>query len=272
MKMITTIVHKLKLSAFFAAMALFFSILPAQVSFGSETSHTFKWIHDEADLYSVQEEQEINGQLQKIRDEKGIDTVIVTVSGTDGKSARDFADDYLGEGGYGYGSENNAILLLIDMGGREFYISTMGADTLKCFNDARIDKMLDNIAKDIVSENYLECADSFMDDVSQYMGTDPAVKERGPVTGMDIAVRLLISLAVGAAVSLATWCILRRGTPVAVHAGDYLVEDSIKITGSEDTFINCVTTTRHIPKESSGGTSTHTSRSGQTHGGGGRSF
>lgn len=272
MKMITIIVHKLKLPAVFAAVALFIWILPVQVSLGAETSNTFKWIHDGAELYSVQEEQEINARLQKIRDEKGIDTVIVTVTDTDGKSARDFADDYLNEGGYGYGSENNAILLLIDMGGREFYISTMGADVLKCFNDDRIDKMLDNIEKDIVSENYLECAASFMDDVSRYMGTDPSVKERGPVTGMDIAVRLLISVAAGAAVSLITWCILRRGTPVAVSAGDYLVENSVKIISSEDTFINSVTTTRHIPKESSGGTSTHTSRSGQTHGGGGRSF
>lgn len=232
-------------------------------------------LDDGAGLFSDKEEyQSITRALQQVREENKIDIVIVTVNGTGSKSPKRFADDYLDEGGYGFGAENNGILLLIDMAGREIYISTKGTTALESFSDRRIDEMLDDVADALKDEDYVQSARVFIRGVDRYMGTDPDERVREPLTVPGILFRLGIAVIAGLASSVILWLILRRGTPVAVSAGDYLLEDTVRITGQEDRFINTVTTTRHIERSSSSGsqTTTHTSSSGQTHGGGGRSF
>lgn len=232
------------------------------------------WLEDNAGLFSEDERRELLGRLHQVREEQSIDAVIITVNDTAGKTPRAFADDYLAEGGYGCGLEKNAIALLIDMGNREIYISTMGTTALKSFSDARIEKMLDAVADALEDENYGKAARVFIRDVQRYMNVDPQVRVKAPLTVGAVVWRIGISAAVGTLIALIVWLVLRRGTPVTVSAGDYLVENTVRITGQEDTFINTVTTSRRIERESSGngGTTTHRSSSGTTHGGGGRSF
>lgn len=265
--------RRIKYSVFFLMIVflLFFEQKGSSV-YGASPSSELIWLDDGAQLYTDGQKQEIDRKLQQIRSEKKVDTVIVTVNSTQGKSSRDFADDYLDQGGYGYGPDQNAVLLLIDMGEREIYISTKGSGALQSFTDRRIDRMLDRIAEDLQRRDYIRCAQNFMDDVSEYMGDDSTTASKGPVTAADVLLRLVIALAIGGAVSLVTWGVLRRGTPAVANAGDYLDEDSVKILTSEDRLINSVTTTRHIQRDSGSGTSTHRSSSGQIHGGGGRRF
>lgn len=232
------------------------------------------WLYDGAGLFDSKEARELAKELAGVREAKGVDVVIVTVKGTGSKTAEQFADDYLDDGGYGFGAENNAVLLLIDVDGREIYISTQGTTALKSFSDKRIDKMLDDIANALGDNDYVKSARSFIQSVSLYMNTDPDTKIKEPMTVSGVLFRLGISVVIGAVISVILWLVLRRGTPMVVGAGDYLVENTVTITGQEDTFINTVTTTRHIERSSSQGntTTTHRSSSGQIHGGGGRSF
>ena len=80
---------------------------------------TPKRLVDDADLLDSDEYSSIKDKLDEISERQSFDVVIVTVDSTDGKSPRNFADDYYDENGYGQGSDCDGILLLISMEGRE---------------------------------------------------------------------------------------------------------------------------------------------------------
>jgi len=55
-------------------------------------------------------------------------------------------------------------------------------------------------------------------------------------------------------------------------ASDYTKAGSMNVTESRDLFLYRTVSRREKPRENSGGSSTHTSSSGRSHGGGGRSL
>lgn len=268
--------YKLPVFAVMLVLCVFTGFFAGNRAYGSGNAKDGQWLRDDAGIFSAEEEEELLLKLHEVREKDGVDTVIVTVMSTDGKSHESYADDYLDNGGYGFGSEKNAILLLIDMGEREAYISTMGAAALRSFSDYRIDEMLDDAVACLGKAEYMQCAQAFISNVDRYMNVDPNTRVREPVTVTFVLIRAGMAIGIGVIISLIVWLVLRRGTPMAVSARDYLVNGSLRITGQEDTFINKTITTRHIERSDSSsggsGTTTHRSSSGQTHGGGGRGF
>ena len=81
---------------------------------------------DEADLLLDDEESRVRQELNIISNEMMFDIVVVTVDSTDGQYIEDFADDYYDYNGYGFGENYDGAILVIDMGNREWYISTCG--------------------------------------------------------------------------------------------------------------------------------------------------
>ena len=206
------------------------------------------WLEDGAGIFSAEDKQALRDQLDQIREEKGIDTVIVTVDDLQGETIGNLADAYLENGGYGYGSEKNAILLMICH--TQYYdtihISLQGETVQYCFSDERIERMLNDINQDIDSERYARGARAFLEYVSVIMNVDPDVWVRRPVTAERAYEWLVGSVMIGAIVVLVVWLVKRRKTPMAVHAKDYLVKDSINIISQEDTLVDTTTVTRHI--------------------------
>lgn len=236
-----------------------------------------KYLFDDAGLFSESENGSLREELSRIREKQALDVVIVTTQTTGGKSARAYADDFLDNGGYGYGDEKSAILFLIDMGKREIYISTQGA-AIEYFSDARIELMLDHIYKYAADDRFYKAARAFLKDADLYMNVPRDVVPKEPLVATDVILMALISCLVGAAAALAAWLVARKGTRVKVHAADYLVDGSVRLTAERDILVNSITTARHIETDTDshsgggGGSSTHTSSGGVSHGGGGRSF
>lgn len=248
-----------------------FGVLAAQGGSG-------KYLFDDAGLFSGSETDALRDELSRIREKQALDVVIVTTQSTGGKSARAYADDFLDDGGYGYGDQKSAILLLIDMGKREIYISTQGA-AIDYFSDARIELMLDHIYKYAADDRFYKAARAFLKDADLYMNVPPDVAPKEPLEVTDVIFMVLISCLVGAVAALAAWLVARKGTRVRVHAADYLVDGSVRLAAERDILVNSITTARHIERDTDshsggggGGSSTHTSSGGVSHGGGGRSF
>lgn len=252
---------------------------------------------DDANLLSEAEESMLTTRLSSIGDMYEVEIGIVTVTSLEGKSAQAFADDYYDYNGFGYGDNDDGLIVLYKdgvSGDRELYITTHGT-AIYDFSDYTINSILDIMISDIVDSDYYDAFLSFADEceyvfenAESYYGSDdyyggsiiiddyygnsgssynPA-KER-PLQWIAISIAIGFAIAflimLGIASSLKT---VRR----QVNAASYV--DNMNLTARSDTFVFRNVRKTPIPKSTSsgGGSSTHRSSSGRSHGGGGRRF
>lgn len=243
-------------------------------------------VYDEAALFSEQERELLEQRAVELSERIKLDIVIVTITDAQGKTSRDYADDFYDYNGFGYGENYDGLLLLINMDDREVYISTCGK-AIEYFTDKRIEAVLDSIYTYLSDGNYSAGAEAFLDEVEYYVqkgipynqhtvyeGSDTNVTplSKGEVFLKRLPIYLLISIAVGG-IAVGIMAINNRGKS-ATNQLTYLEGNSFKIINSYDHHINTSLTHVTIQKSSSGsGKSTvHRSSSGRSHGGGGRKF
>ncbi|MGN0307554.1 MAG: TPM domain-containing protein [Lachnospiraceae bacterium] len=235
---------------------------------------------DMADLLSESEEKELLSQLNEISERQKLDTVVVTVNTLDGKTPMEYADDFYDYNGYGFGEENDGILLLVSMEDRDWWISTTGYG-ITVFTDAGIDYIAESFLPKLSDGDY---ATAFMtyaqlcDEFITQAKNGPSYDNGNlPKIPFDFGLNLIIAIVVGLVVAFITTSIMKgqlKSVRFKATATDYLKRDSMKITQSKDLFLYKNVSRSERPKESSssGGSSTHTSSSGSSHGGGGGKF
>ena len=131
---------------------LFSLMMIAPVSVKSE-GNTSRLV-DNADLLSSGEEEKVLTELNKVSGKYSLDVVVLTVSGLDGKTTVEVADDFYDNNGY----SNDGVLLLISMEDRDWYISTKGYG-ITAFTDAGIQYIGGQIKSDLGDGDY---ADAFI--------------------------------------------------------------------------------------------------------------
>ena len=246
------------------------------------------FVIDEAELLTEEEEQLLEEKIALLRNGYFEDIVIVTTNNTGGKSSMEYADDYYDYNGYA----DAGILLLIDMGNREWWISTKGTTCNYALNDRDIQRIGKKIAKSLKSEKYKQACEIFLEEVDEEL-YDHYDCELGPVfrePGLDGTLKrwwrninwvaVLIAEAVAIVAAFIIVGVMKHGMKTARsknQAQDYIRPGSFQLTNSADIYLYSDTTSRRIEHEDhsgfdSGGSSTHTSSSGDTHGGGGGSF
>lgn len=239
---------------------------------------------DMADVFSGDEETQLAETASSLGAEYSMDIVIVTTNDTEGKSARDFADDYFDYQGYGVGSGRDGILLLMDFDNREAYISTSGSG-IRYLTDQRISTILDSVfAGGMSSGDYPGAARAFLDSTAGYLAagipSDQYTEEETKPNRLTAAEGV-----VGAAVSGLTGLVFFSGVRKKYkgknQAGvfEFRRNSLMNLGIIQDNLVNTYVTSRIRPVQnvSSGGSSggrstTHTSSSGRSHGGGGRKF
>lgn len=219
---------------------------------------------DEAGLLNEREEVCIEASLNLVVARFGIDMVIVTVPGTGDKDVMTFADDFFDDNGYGLGSDRSGILLLRCLEPKNVWVSTRGKG-MDYLCDADIDLVFDSMQPLIESGLYLQAFMTFITESSRHMR---AHLESLKVGWFDIAIVLIIAL-------IASWFhvqILKSqlsNVATKTQADDYLVRDSLQVAKSSDVYLYTTTTKVRVQSDSGG---RHTSSSGATHGGRGRSM
>lgn len=222
---------------------------------------------DNAGILNDSEEQKLEEKLLDIVDKYDYDVVILTVNSTDGKSMMAYADDYYDYNGYG----EDGLMLLVDMGGRDWWITTDGKG-INAFTDAGIQTVGKAVAEYLTDEEYYEGFSKFADLAEKYIDV---YEETGRPMGKqkNYVFILLISLGIGAIVAAIVCLILKSQLKTAVmqtNAKAYVRQGSRNVTYARDIYLYKKVTQRKI--ESSNDSSTHVSSSGDTHGGGGGSF
>lgn len=254
--------------------------------FASSGSQVF----DDAGLLSSDQIADLEQKTDILREKYNMNFVVVTTNDAQGKSAREYADDfYMDHGFYDDGEAKGGATLLIDMDNREIYIST-AHDMIYYMTKDRVESILDTAYPYIKSGEYYKCLSSMVDATQNFV--DKGVpsdlytvnEETGEITRylsirpIDWAIAVGAALLLGGAVCGFT--VGKYKLKWGSYSYPYKQKGRLNLTNQSDHFTNQIVTQRQIPKnddsDGSGGggsmSSTHTSSGGGTFGGGGRGF
>lgn len=269
-----------------AALSMFGILtLSAVPVFPASAADDLPRLVDMADLLSDNEEAELSSLLDEISNRQQVDVVVVTATSMDGASAVVYADDFYDYNGYGYGDERDGILLLISMDERDWYISTHGF-AITAITDVGREYISEMFVNDLsmgdyaVSfTNFARLCDNF---ITQAKSGEPYDVDNLPKEPFEPILSLATAFAIAFIIALISTGIM-KGQLKTVHsqtaAEGYMKQDSMKLTRKSDLFLyQKVDRSKKAESSSpdspnrSGGSQTHTSSSGATHGGGGGKF
>lgn len=232
---------------------------------------------DNADLLTVEEEEELLGMLDEISERHQVDIVVVTESSIGGASAMEYADDFFDYYGYGMGEERDGILLLVSMEERDWHISTSGYG-ITAFTDAGLDYMSGRFV-DFLSDGsyaaafrtYAALCDDFLIQAASGEPYDVGSLPKTPFSASDVVTSFVVAFVIAFAI---TWLMRRKLKSVRSKrsAGNYIIDGSMQVTKRGLLLLYTHIDRRVKPKGGSGGSSTHTSSSGRRHGGRGGRF
>ncbi|MCX4295565.1 MAG: TPM domain-containing protein [Lachnospiraceae bacterium] len=235
---------------------------------------------DYADLLTESEENRLLSILDEISERQQLDIVIVTTNTLDGKSPTVYADDFYDENGYGFGVEKDGVLLLISMEDRDWWISTAGYGII-AFTDAGITYLSEQFLSALSDGDYEKAFTQFARLCDEFIaqartGEAYDIGEL-PKAPFSIGYNLIRSLIIGLIIAVIVAMTMRAGMKSVRFqsaASTYIKSGSMNVTEARDLFLYSHVDRKVRQKESSskGGSQTHTSSSGRTHGGGGGKF
>lgn len=278
----------------FSILLLFPILLSLSLAALASENH-IPYVIDNADLLTADEESMLDQHIRSYQAELQLDIVIVTTYGTNGKGVQAYADDFYDDNGYGCGSSNSGILLLIDMVSREWYMSTCG-DAIYIFTDYGLDELGQTILPWLSDGEYYRAFLAWLSALPSYVkaynngssidGFVPPDEYKSP-NGEEIyyyddhvgipARPFPIGLIVGLVAAIITILVMRSQMNTAKlqkSAVNYLKDGSFLLRRRSDMFLYSRVSRRAKPKEntSGGGSSVHRSSGGVSHGGRGGRF
>ena len=245
--------------------------------FAAIQQYSGKAVVDMAGILTLSEQQEIAARFTEFSENEKTDAAVVLVPETGDLTAEAFADDFFDYGGYGYGEDRDGILLLIvtgygDGSRREAHISTSGKRTINSVTDSRIDDLLDALIDGGAADgNYAAGINAYIDKLNTI------IQSPEQAAAAKLKSSLLFALGTGVFVFLISFLVLLKRYKIAGAKPYYNRTEQTKVhfDSVNDPLISTNTISTVRPKNNSSGSSgssTHTSSSGRSHGGGGRSF
>ena len=219
---------------------------------------------------------ELLDKLDEISERQMCDVVILTVDSLEGYTPTEYADDFFDYCGYGLGPNRDGILLLISMEERDWAISTHGYG-ITAFTDAGQKYIVDKFLPSLSSGDYYHAFCIFADQCDEFLTQaktgEPYDSHNLPKGPMPVGY-LIISIVLGVGIAYIVTSSMKRQLQSVYKqtaASNYIRENSVNITDSRELFINTTVsrTEKRVESDSSdsSGSSTHTSSSGETHGG-----
>lgn len=235
-------------------------------------SGEYERLTDSAGLLNEEEGQKILEKLDEVSERQDFDIVILTVDSLEGETVRDYADDFFDYYGFGYGEDKDGALLLVSMEDRDWCISTHGYG-ITAFTDAGCDYIAEQFKSALSDgeyekafETYIDQCDAFLTQARTDRPYDNSNLPREPLG----KIWILISLGIGFAISILIVMGMKNELKTVKSqpaAKAYLKKGSLNVTEKRDLFLYSEVTRTEKPKEVDSGSSTHTSSSGETHGG-----
>lgn len=264
-----------QLTGMIAAVLLAVSSFPIEAMAAGGFAREYERLMDMADLLTEEEEEELIATLDEISERQNLEIVVVTAENLEGYSdGQEYTDDLYEYCDFGYGDGRDGIMLLLDMDGRDWYISTQGYG-ITAFPDAAITYLGNEMKEDLSAGNYATAFRIYAADCDQMItrarDVNPFSKKDLPHEPLSPLV-LPICLGIGLVAAFLTVNSMKAKLKT-VHsqkaAADYVKKGSMQLTAQQDLFLyNKIDRVKKEEKSSSGDSTTHKSSSGTTHGGG----
>lgn len=223
---------------------------------------TLSLVEDYADVLTDSKEAELIAKLEALGSEYDIEIGAITVDSYEGKAPQAFADDFYDYNGYGYGENDDGLIVVFNTGkgdgNRNLAISTHGKG-IELLTDLEIDRIIEMMINPIKNGDFAGAFDNFVAEC------DSAFDES--ISIIWIPVSILIGFGLAFLIVKIQASKLKNVVQKA-DAADYV--GNVILTYQDDRFIYRNVT--RSPRVKSSSSSTHTSSSGRTHGGGNRSF
>lgn len=266
-------------SIIFAIFLVSLSVLPAFAE--SEGASTYGRLVDNAKLLSEDEYSQLKEHIDTVSEKYTFDVVIVTEKSIGDKTPTEYADDFFDYNGYGEGDNHDGILFLLDMENRKWAISTTGAG-IPYFTDYGQERIMDDVKPHLSDGEYYDAFDTFVtmcdDYINEAITDEPYDVNNQPKTIIPIYYIIFGGVGMGALVGFIVVLIMKsklKSVRMQPLASSYVKSGSFKLTEHSDLFLYRNISKTAKPKDndsSSGGSSTHTSSSGTSHGGSSGSF
>ena len=227
---------------------------------------TLPLVVDQANIIPDDVEAALIERCDTIAEEYKMEVAIVTANDFEGKSSEAYADDFYDFNGYGYGENDDGMLVVYkpgEEGEREIWITTHGKGSSVFFQGIR-EGIIADMKDYLIEEDYDKAFNMYLDRAEEQL------KPGTPV------IWLFILALVGAVVGLLiTGSMTAKNKSVVAQnqAKVYTRQGSMMVTGAQDVYAYSFVDTR--PKQTSDNSnddSTHTSSSGRTHSGSGAKF
>lgn len=268
---------------------------------GVSVSAEQNYVFDMADLLTLEEEIELQDRISVMKDIWEMNFLVVTTDDVNGKTTRNYADDFY-DACFPETSQEDGMIYLIDMENREIYLSTSGI-AIRYMTDERVDDALDAAFDEVADGNYYAAFVAFLDKSEDYINMgipedqynyeedtgnldyydsfyDDMYQEEKTITGTEV----MIAVIAGLLVSIGTCAVIVGKYRLKFEDFHYdaYTDSDVKLYVNESRLINSFVTHRRIPRNNNGGGSRssgggsrstiHHSSSGRSHGGGGRKF
>lgn len=237
-------------------------------------------LEDEADLFTAKEEKSLLKKLARVSEKRDCDIGVITTGDLQGKSAVDYVDDALT---YNRSDKSHgAVRLLIyindnDESDREVRIAT-DETASAYFSDNDNETIIDDMIGDLSAGHYADAAMTYADSCDRILGqsldgNDGGSRGVSPLWLFgDLGIGAVIAYLLGSFQKGKLKSRKRKG-----GAADYKAEGGIDFTVNRDVFLNRRVERRRIERDDREGPSheagtTHTTSSGEKHGGAGRKF
>jgi len=261
----------------------------------ASAERTLPLLVDDADILTENEERLLLTELETMTQDLSCEIAVVTVSSLGGKYVQDYADDYYDDNGYGYGSGDDGVLLLLAMDEREWAITTYGT-AMYALSDSALYYIEEQMLPDLGRGDYYEGFQTFAEGCARYIRyylapdegdkDDPWIsfvedpdfgEDYGYGESFDVKGTLLVAIGIGVAAAFIVVSAMKSQlTSVRSRheANAYIRTDGLRLTDCRDVFLyrNVTRIRRDTDNHGgggsrSGGFSSHRSSSGRSHGG-----
>lgn len=233
-------------------------------------------VTDAASVLSAEELESLNARADEVSEAYGCDVAVAFVSGTEGMSAQSYADDFYDYNGFGYGSDDSGILLLVDVTGRSYAVTTYGYG-IYAFTDAGQSYMDEKYVPLLSAGDWAGAAESFVSVSAELLQTarngspyDVGSMPRGSFSPVWIIADIIAGLLFA---FIPVNVMKRRLKTVETQrdAGNYVIAEDVSAVRRGDRFlyrtVNRTPHPRHEDGGHGGGSRMHVSSSGRSHGG-----
>ena len=266
-------------------------------------------LDDQANALSESEQAEVAAKLDEVSEQLEADIVVVTVNDSilGGQTLEEYADDFYDSHLYA----TDGALLLINVDSRKGWFSTMGKG-INAFTTANQSACAEAMSSYLQVDDYAGAFKVFADKAGEFFNNapegepvdidgnpngqngqndpyEPYQREKTPATFGNVLLTIVIAFVIAFLISLIITAVMKsqmKSVISAVDADQYVEANKCKITGSRDRFLYHTITVVPLPRVENrqgpgsgmggnrpgGGSPTHVSHSGNTHGGGGFSF